>query len=288
MIVRTDIYKSNGGRASRDTWSNSYYFAIDADLNSTEVRQVVTTIKDAEVLSHLGETHFMRAKAYQIAENTFNRPDKRFVTMEFDDVGARNIVNVGVIVGTEQPDRSNPRTAKDICVVVNRQCSEGHNGRLFYRNCLLMDDIKSGSDGKFVTVPFVQGSTLGLGQNAMIDALNATLPNGAIFVMPNHPGYFSVVTTARTVVEHTFGGIAILKTTRRRRTVTEEQRYLDQRKLNEIGHAANALLKGLLPAALSGASATAFAALVAEATTFMAALPAGEAAMLALPAVLLL
>ncbi len=279
------IHKSNGGRASHDTFSNTHYIRTDVAVDTPEMKEIVAKIVDAEQLSHLTETFFLRAHIKQLAENAINTPADEFRSIELKGNGARSIVTAGVIVGTEQPDRNNPATAKEVCVVVKRQAAKGHNGVLYYRNMLLMDDIKKGEDGKFILVNEAN-STLGEGQNAMIAALNLPLPNDAVFVLPNKPGL--TVQTSRDIVQHTLGGVTLIQTTRRRRSIKQLEENLDQRRLNEFARAARRILGGLAPAALTGAAAASFAAILAEAATFYTALPAARAAMLALPAILAL
>ncbi len=280
------IHKSQGGRESRDQWSNGYHVRTDALLESPEMLAIINKIVDAEKYAHLSETHFMRAHVKQLAQNRFNAPADEFRTVDLSGTGARQIVAIGAIIGNEQPVRVNPSMAKGVCFVVNKNATRGRNGRGFYRNVLLMDDCINGLDGSFVLRPFEVGSTLGIAPMELISKLNEPLPNDAVFVMPNVAGL--LVQTSRDVDSHSFGGISLVKPTRNRRSIAAGQKAVHERELNEYARKASRLLKGLLPGALTGYAATEFAALLAGAQGYLALLPAAEAAELALPLIFLL
>jgi hypothetical protein len=283
-IFSLKTHKSFGGRDANDQWSNQYFFALDFGLNSPELRSTVMYIKDAEQTAHLSEVHFMRGYVHQVAENTFNRPDKSFRTVEFDGRGARDVNFILDAVGASDSQFENPMMPEDICLVVKRETNGDRNGRSFYRNCLLRDDVKTGNDGEFVLVNASPFNSLGQGQDTMVEMFNAGLPNDAIFVLPN-PVSNPIYQTGRPIVAHHVGGVSILKSDRGRTSSPAALSSSIQRNLNRLAKQAADIQAAQAATGVAPSGAT-VAELIDLAKTLVSVVPVGRASRVVVPQIL--
>jgi hypothetical protein len=281
-IYVVETHKSFGGRDANDQWSNRYYIRADYVLGSPEMRADVNYIRDAEVSMHLSEVHFMRGHCYQLAENTFNRPDKEFSTVEFQEKGARAVNFVGIGIGNE-PEYTNPMMPQDLCVVIKREAEKQRNGRIFYRNCLLHDDVKTGNDNEFILVNPTLFSSLGGGQNTLLGMFNAGLPNGT-FVMPNAAGL--LVQTSRDIVAHSLGGVSIVKSDRKRTTSPSALAASIQRQLNALARQARDLQAAQLATGTTPTGGMSLSDMIDLAENLVEVLPIGRAGKIVVPQIL--
>jgi hypothetical protein len=277
-----ETHKSLGGRDANDQWSNRYYVRADYDLGSAEMRADVNYIKDAEVSMHLSEVHFMRGHCFQLAENTYNRPDKESSTVEFQEKGARAVNFIGLGLGNE-PEYTNPMMPEDLCVVIKREANKQRNGRLFYRNCLLRDDVKTGNDNEFILVNPTLFSSLGGGQNTLLGMFNAGLPNGT-FVMPNPAGL--LVQTSRDIVAHSLGGVSLMKSDRKRITSPSALAASIQRQLNALARQAEDLLAAQAATGTTPTGGMSLSDMIDLASNLVEVLPIGRAAKVVVPTIL--
>lgn len=265
-IFEIAIHKSLGGRSSKQQWANLYHVSTPDEIDSDNMQAIVAAIVAAEKTAHLTEVHFMRAHWKQKADNLVNAPADTFVTRELDGTGARQVNFISIPVIGADPVYENPMAPLDTCIEISRSCSFGRAGRLFYRGCLLVDDIQAGTADAFtLKVPTIF-SSLGGGTDVLVDMLNTPLPSG-VFCIPSKAGL--ILQPSRQVIAHALAGVTVLK---RRRTRTSTDQALVQatrRELRKLIREAKKLLGGGVAGDLAGAAATAFGLLAGNASALM-------------------
>lgn len=270
-LYRAVFHQSFGGRAAHDTFSNEFLFATQADLASEEIVTTCEAIRDALKPSFLDEVHMLRAHVTQLAENTFNRPNNRFKTVEFSERGDREVPSGEAVQINGQ--FNNPILTQDRVLIVKRECDEGRNGQMKFRGMLLQQDVVTNLDGG---LELRDGNGVQTGQNdgiPVIDNLNALIGD-VNFVMANPAGYF--VQTARTVNRFAFGGIGQLQTSSKRVSATEALAEANKRKIHEAATHIRKLLGNGAVADLAANALQIFLTLRQEAEDAYEALPLPE------------
>ncbi len=260
-IFAFKIFKSFGGRSNRGAWSNLYNIVSDLAIDHPSLRETAEYIVGAEKLAHYDAVHFMRCHIKQVAENYTNRPANRFVTIELDGTGARAL----------NQDLLPPQ----ICVEIKRDAVEGRSGAMLLRGCLTANDVQSSNDASYVLATpqiFSGGSAL---SDSFLTRLNGDLPEGR-FVMPNPPAI--TVQTSRDVVRHRLGGVAIVQTTKRRRSISSDRVRVAQRQLDDARARLLRLAGDGLVSGISGNRLATAWTIVQGALEVVEALPALEAA----------
>lgn len=225
-LYDVNIFMSLGGRSNRDTWSNTFHIASDANLNSGAMRIIVAHIVETVRLLHTTHVFFLRARIKQRADNLFNDPDyKGFVTIELEGTGTRTPLR-GLVQTKTAP--------LDVCLVVKRDAEYERAGRILLRGCIGEDEFNVAENGEFKLVdPSATGSA-GWWGGDVFEGLDYPLPNGAYFVIPDRVDTLTeqFAQSGRRVISHRVGGIVIAKRARNRDSVTQDEKKLYQRKIN--------------------------------------------------------
>ncbi len=260
MLYEITIHKALGGRNVRDQFSNSYFINSNDAIESSALRDDMDAIVAAERLITTSAIQFMRAHMRHKADNILNAPPKTFVTKELDVQGSRVPPNVNADL-----------LPLDLCVMVKRDTETGRAGKLFMRGCLYSSDGDSGIGGGYTLDPAGDFAT-GPGA-AFVAALNAPLPSGAEFILPEVAGL--IYQGSRPILTHRLGGIVVLKRNRSRTSVGQAEKNWRERKANELAREAASLLGGGTVADLAGPFLVKFQALAAELAPLIPFLTAG-------------
>lgn len=216
-IFNVRIDKSLGGKTGRYNWSDSYRFVSQADIAAPLLKDFMTALADIEAVAHCDSVYINGAYLVQVADNPLNKPPKRHVTMEFDKKGLRA--------------SAYPMLPLEVVLRIKKDVTEGNSGFLNYRGCLFGDDVVSAPDGTFQLVNAAAFTTGGIGNDTLVEKLNAGLPGGN-FVMKDPPGM--VVQYSREITGHKLAGITNVQTTRSVVSVASLEARLAQRKINEL------------------------------------------------------
>jgi hypothetical protein len=274
-IFGCEIKKSLNGRSDKDYWKNSYFFTMNAPIDSPLVKEVVEHIADMEAFGHFDTVFFNDAYVFQVAENNFNKPAHNHVSIPLQGFGQRNTENLAVDDAKILP--------LEECLVVRRGTSRGRGGKLYYRGCLILANLIITENNSFAFQPnwLLQPNALGLGQ--MLVGLNAPLPNGAVMCLPDKVDtlFEQFAQQSRPVVNHTIGGIQHRARAVKRVPSATRVRQGVQVRITELGRALKEITAGgLVNSALSVA---AIANIRAEVVELIEAVPASQYKNLRIP-----
>lgn len=258
-LFEITVQKSLGGRNDRSKWLNTYHIFANKELQDSVLREDLQQIVDAEKLIHTSAVQFMSARIKQRKDTYLGTIDPGFVTKELSGQGARTPPNTATML-----------MPLENAVEIKRGVEYLRSGRLFLRGCLYTSDGVAGIGGGYsldAAGDFATGPAA-----AFIAALNADLPSGGYFVIPNIR--YGIIENSRNVTEHELGGIVNLSRNRNRKSVEQAEKSLEIRKAYKLAKQAKALLNGGTVSALTGAGLALWNVLRAEAAVLAPALPA--------------
>ncbi len=265
------IDKSFSGRSNRMKWSNKYYVeSAIVDITATILRDTVDAIVAAERAAHLDSVYFIKAFMRQKAENLLNAPANAFVSRILEGVGDRAATT--------------PALPVEVALAVTRETEQGRAGTILLRGCLMQSDVQVSTDNSYTLANPAAFQTGGIGSDTIIEKLNGDIPGGS-FVIPDRAGL--TIQTARNVVQHSIGGIMIVKSNRNRNSVESDEVHTAQRQINSLWARIKRLYKRLQTDVLTGDYLALAVDLATTAFQIYMAVPIGPRAMLKMPAKLL-
>ncbi len=265
------IDKSFSGRSNRMKWSNKYYIeSALTDITATILRETVDAIVAAERAAHLNSVYFIKAFMRQKADNALNAPSNAFVSRILDGVGDRAATT--------------PALPIEVALAVTRETEQGRAGTILLRGCLMQSDVQVSADNSYRLATPATFQTGGTGSDTIIEKLNGDIPGGS-FVIPDRAGL--TVQTARNVVQHSIGGVVIVKSNRNRSSVESDEVKTAQRQINALWARIKRLYKRLKTDVLTGDYLALAVDLATTAFNVYMALPVGPRAMLKMPVKLL-
>jgi hypothetical protein len=230
------IEKSFGGRSNAYKFSNNYNVSSDYTLADPNLRAAVIAMVNAERTAHLAVVHFLRATVSPLRSQPGKAKPNDFVSMELAGTGER------AVTSQIAPD--------NMVLQIRREAVTGKSGLVAYRGCLQFSDIASTEDHSFNLVDRSVFETGGIGNDTLIEKLNAP-PGGVTFIMPNSEK--NLVDVDRNVTAHRLIGIGFRQATNPRRTAVAEMSDGAQRRVNELAGSVIETIAGGTVMALSPA-----------------------------------
>jgi hypothetical protein len=206
----------------------------------------------------------------QKAENLLNAPANAFVSRILEGVGDRAATT--------------PALPVEVALAVTRETEQGRAGTILLRGCLMQSDVQVSTDNSYTLANPAAFQTGGIGSDTIIEKLNGDIPGGS-FVIPDRAGL--TIQTARNVVQHSIGGIMIVKSNRNRNSVESDEVHTAQRQINSLWARIKRLYKRLQTDVLTGDYLALAVDLATTAFQIYMAVPIGPRAMLKMPAKLL-
>jgi hypothetical protein len=141
FIIR--VFKSWGARDPERRWSNAYEITSPT-LTSPEAQEpTMEMIVAAERHIHLPDVQFLEATISTWLPDSHPYDPTAFTTYDLTGIGTRSTAGAD----------ANSALDSNVCYLVKRQCTTGRSGKLFYRGCLLEQDVFNSGDLRFQLSP---------------------------------------------------------------------------------------------------------------------------------------
>jgi hypothetical protein len=280
-VFRYDLIKAAGGRATRGNQSNSYDVSLDVDITAPEHVANADYLVLTEIGSLLSEMQMRRVHIKEIDPSTGAEVDKRFKSIERNEIGYRQALGAGQQSGQAVTiDRLLPFNN---VLAISRDASEGISGRLEYRGMMLDSDVEIGLQGGFVLKDSSLFQSTVAGQQHIVERLNDGVPHGQ-FVMIGKGA--SDGSNVRPVEKFRLLGVRSVQQFRQRISPDTAMKHAIQRELHAMARKVKKYFAQTVGAVLSAVATAAIKAIQAEAKELLTKLLPSEILGLTLPEVL--
>lgn len=133
------IFKSWSVRDPERRWVNSYEFSSSTLTSPAAMAPIMDQLVIAEKAIHLPDVQFLSGTISTWLPDSHPYDPDAFNTYELTGAGARSTAGA----------TANSALDSNACYLVKRECTSGRSGKLFYRGCLLEQDVESGGDGRW-------------------------------------------------------------------------------------------------------------------------------------------